>query len=111
MTAISINQGNDFSVVRFVQDNDGNAVDLTGQTVTSEVRQTASNASGPGVLVAALTATLTNAAAGEVTLSATAAETDAMSVGAFKYDIKHTDGTSVQNTTCAGFTVTGVVTE
>ena len=108
MTAITIKKGNDFQVTRFITDSAGAAIDLTGQVVTSEVRPTAESPTLHGTLTVAIV----NAAAGAVTLSATAAETDVMPVGQHKYDIKRTDNANiVRNSNVFGFTVQGVVTD
>lgn len=105
MTDITVKSGNDFSVVRYIKDSAGDAVDLTGMTVASEVR-----AAVGGELVATLTSTISDAVTGEVTLSATAVQTDAWPIGKYKYDIYRTDGTTARNTNASGFSIEGVVT-
>jgi len=72
--ALVINQGETFSRVIAILV-DSVVLDLTGYTVAAKIRATFDAASGT-----AITAAVTTAAAGEVTISLTAAQTAALSV-------------------------------
>lgn len=79
-----IKAGRSFSVVFEAQNDDGTAVDLTGYTATAELRKYAG-----GALLGTFTVSV-NGPAGEVKLSMTASQTQALTSGGV-YDVKLID--------------------
>ncbi len=61
----------------------GVPINITGYTITSQLR------SVDGPLIESLTVVVTNAAAGEITLSATAAQTAVWPIGSARYDVRY----------------------
>lgn len=79
---ILIERNADYSVGLILKDAAGNAVDLTNATVDAEIKQ---DYYFPSMV--SFTVTKTNAAAGHVSLSLTAAQTALLHPGPLKYDI------------------------
>lgn len=84
MATITHKRGDTFELAATLE-NAGNAVDITNFTITSQIRQS------DDTLLQALTVTVTDAAAGEFTLSATAAETETWGVAQYECDIEFID--------------------
>lgn len=84
MAVITHKRGDTFEL-NMTLENQGIAIDLTGWTIASQVR------AGDDSLVDDLTVTITDAAAGQVTVSATAAETEQWPTGQLDWDIEFTD--------------------
>ena len=82
-------RGDDWSIPGTITDN-GAAVDLTGATVTAQLRPRTESED-----FTAFTVTVTDAAAGEVTLSMAAAVTALLRPGRYVYDVE-VDGAGVQ---------------
>lgn len=86
-SSININhiRGDDLSIAMALTDpQDSNAaIDITGWTIRSQVRQS-------GTLVSALTITVTNASGGLFTASATAATTDDWPIDVLDCDVEFT---------------------
>jgi hypothetical protein len=82
---ITIDQGTDFSTTIDVTDEDGNSIDLSGYTGTSQMRKhyTSSNATAFSVAVTVLT--------GAVTISMNAATTGTLTSGRYVYDVELRD--------------------
>jgi hypothetical protein len=75
-------RGADFAAVITCQDSAGNAVDLTGYTIVAQARRTPS-----GTLVKDLAPVISDAAAGEITSTLTAADTLAIPAGEYVWDM------------------------
>lgn len=82
---ITIDQGTDFSTTIDVTDEDGNLIDLTGYTGTSQLRKhyTSSNATSFSVAVFPST--------GEVTISMNSATSSTLTSGRYVYDVELRD--------------------
>lgn len=109
MSTISIIAGNDFSTNKPIVEGATGAetvVDLTGATVTCEVRSATS-----ATIVLTPSVVIADAANGIVTVSATAAETDGITAGNYKYDFRYVIAGNVQNTAKSDFVVAGPITE
>lgn len=77
-----IDQGTDFSVTVDVTDSAGDILDLDGYTATAQIRKTYSSST-----VSATFSTTISAAAGQVTLDLTDAQTSALTAGRYVYDL------------------------
>lgn len=86
------------------QQDDGSVFDLTGSTVTSQVRTV------QDTLVADLDVVITDAAQGEFTLGATAAATATWPVGKLLCDVKWSDGSDAIHTETFDLFVLAAVT-
>lgn len=87
--SIRLKRGDTLLLDGLAQNDDGSVFDLTGSTVTSQVR------TSQDTLVATLTATITDAAQGEFTLGATAVATAAWPVGKLLCDVRWVNGDDV----------------
>lgn len=87
---IIIDQGARWSLAFTWQDSNGDPVDLTGYTINAQVRTT--YADSGGTLLAEATATITDEAGGEFTLSIPAATTEAMTPGSWLWDVEADPG-------------------
>ena len=85
MATITHKRGDTFELSCTLE-NEGNAVDITNFTITSQVR------GSDDALLQALTVTKTDAAAGGFTLSATAAQTETWGVQKYLSDIEFIEG-------------------
>jgi len=85
MATIIHKRGDTFELAATLE-NEGNAVDITNFTITAQVREY------DDTLLQALTVTVTDAAAGAFTLSATPAETETWAVQQYQCDIEFVDG-------------------
>ena len=85
-----------------VRRDSGIAASIVGQTVQAQMRK------GSELLV--LTPVITDAAAGEFTLNATAAQTSKMTPGTWKYDVEFSDGSGVTSTRTFRCIIDGDVT-
>lgn len=83
---ITIKRGDTLLVSATVRNKDRSAVNLTGYTVASEIRNEA------GTLLAALTATITSPTTGVYTLSASPGATATWPAGSYFADVKYTSG-------------------
>ena len=82
---ITIDQGTDFSSNIDVTDADGDTVNLTGYTVKGQIRKSYQSSTAVD-----FTCTVSNAAAGIITIALTAAQSNGMKSGRFVYDIEMT---------------------
>lgn len=85
MATIIHKRGDTFELAATLE-NEGNAVDITNFTITAQVRES------DDTLLQALTVTVTDAAAGAFTLSATPAQTETWKVQKYESDIEFIDG-------------------
>ena len=69
---IYIERGSDWELILKYKDSNGNALNLTGATVEAELKETADLTSA---VLLPITASITNASGGEITLSLTKAQT------------------------------------
>jgi hypothetical protein len=97
MTTFS-KRGDTLSLDFELENADGSPVDLTGWTAAAKMRLALNGlANRPSSPVVDLTATITNAAEGRVTLSATPAQTATWAAGKWVGDIQFTSGGEVQS--------------
>ena len=82
---ITIDQGTDFSSNIDVTDADGDTVNLTGYTVKGQIRKSYQSSTAVD-----FTCTVSNAAAGIITIALTAAQSNGMKAGRFVYDVEMT---------------------
>jgi hypothetical protein len=97
---LTIRQGDDYSKVLTVTDDDDAAVNLTGCTLTFHLR-------APGATTDAITPaptlTLTDAAHGVATLTLTDTQTAALTAWQdYRYEVECVDGTTLVSTPVAG---------
>jgi len=78
-------RGDTFNRTLTIKDSDGVVVDITGWTFLAQVRE----APGESV-VATITVSITDAPNGEVNLLISAANTAAVAVGTYRYDVQAT---------------------
>tara|TARA_B100000212_G_C26927559_1_gene344698 strand:- start:174 stop:506 length:333 start_codon:yes stop_codon:yes gene_type:complete len=79
---IFIDQGATFTTTVTVTDANGDAVSLSGYSVAAQIRKTFLSSSAT-----AFTATISNASAGEITISLSPTQTAALEAGRFVYDV------------------------
>jgi hypothetical protein len=97
MTTFS-KRGDTLSLDFELEDADGNPVDLTGWAAAAKMRLALNGlANRPSAPEVTLTATITSAPSGMVTLSATAAETATWVPGKWVGDIQFTSGSDVRS--------------
>ena len=96
MTTITRVRGDDWAIPGVIADSD-TPVDLTGATVTSQLRRHTEAATA----TATFTATVTDAVAGAVTLTLADTVTAAIDPGVYTYDVQVVDG-SITTTYGAG---------
>ena len=80
-----IDQGTDYTITIDTTDSAGEILDLTGYTAASQIRKTYSSSNATQTF-----ATSINASAGQVTLSLTDTQTNAMEAGRYVYDVEIT---------------------
>src|SRR6056297_930669 len=90
MATITHKRGDTFELSCTLE-NQGVAVDITNFTITSQLRLS------DDTLLQALTVTVTDAAAGAFTLSATSTETEVWDVAAYECDIEFIDDGEVNS--------------
>ena len=79
---IFIDQGADFTTTVTVTDSSDSAVNLTGFSVAAQIRKTFLSSSAT-----AFTASISNASAGEITISLTDSQTTSLEAGRYVYDV------------------------
>ena len=79
---IFIDQGATFTTTVTVTDANGDAVSLSGYSVAAQIRKTFLSSSAT-----AFTATISNASAGEITITLSPTQTAALEAGRFVYDV------------------------
>ena len=80
---LTVDQGTDFSSAIDVTDSDGDPVSLVGYTVAGQIRKHYNSSTKVDFV-----ATVSNATAGIVSLSLSAATTNAMKAGIYVYDVE-----------------------
>ena len=80
---LTVDQGTDFSSAIDVTDSDGDPVSLVGYTVAGQIRKHYNSSTKVDFV-----ATVSNATAGIVSLSLSAATTNAMKAGRYVYDVE-----------------------
>ena len=83
----TIEQGATFNRVLTLQEN-GSAMSLSGYSAASQFRSTHESST----VVGTITSTVSNASAGQITLSMTATQTGAIDEGIYVYDVEITSG-------------------
>lgn len=94
---LNIEQYATFSTTVNVEDANGDALNLSGYSASSQIRKSYYSSSANN-----FTATVTGEANGEITLSMTAANTSNMSPGRYLYDLVITSPTSVKTRVVEG---------
>ena len=79
---IFIDQGATFTTTVTVSDANGDAVNLAGYSVAAQIRKTFLSSSAT-----AFTASISNASAGEITISLTDSQTTSLESGRYVYDV------------------------
>ena len=92
---LTVDQGSTFSASIDITDTEDNVLVLTGYTVAGQIRKTYDSSTAVN-----FTASVSNASTGEVTISLTPAQTNALVSGRYVYDVEITS---------AGGTVTRVI--
>ena len=92
---LTVDQGSTFSAIIDVTDTEDNILVLTGYTVAAQIRKTYDSTTAVN-----FTGAVSNAALGEVTISLTPTQTNALVAGRYVYDAEITS---------AGGTVTRVI--
>ena len=99
-------RGQTWRQIMYITDSDDEPIDLTGVTVTAQIRPEANSQT----ITAEMTCTV-SAAEGKVTLSISASDTAAIAPNRYVYDVKFTDSNNeVQYYICGNFIVRGRVT-
>ena len=93
LSNLSVDQGSDFSAEVVVEDSSGDVANLTGYTGAGQIRKTYTSSTA-----VAFGVTVTNAAAGLLTLTLTNAVTNAMKSGRFVYDVEITKTSNGEKT-------------
>ena len=94
---LNIEQYATFSTTVNVEDSNGDAVNLSGYSASSQIRKSYYSSSANN-----FTATVTGIANGEITLSMTAANTANMTPGRYLYDLVITSPTDVKTRVIEG---------
>ena len=92
---LTVDQGSTFSASIDITDTENNILVLTGYTVAGQIRKTYDSSTA-----VSFTASVSNASTGEVTISLTPVQTNALVAGRYVYDVEITS---------AGGTVTRVI--
>jgi len=92
---LTVDQGSTFSASIDITDTENNLLNLTGYTVAGQIRKTYDSSTAVD-----FTGSVSNAALGEVTISLTATQTNALIAGRYVYDVEITS---------SGGTVTRVI--
>ena len=79
---IFIDQGATFTTTVTVTDSNGDAVSLAGYSVAAQIRKTFLSSTST-----AFTASISNASAGEITISLTDSQTTSLEAGRYVYDV------------------------
>ena len=79
---IFIDQGATFTTTVTVTDANGDAVNLSGYSVAAQIRKTFLSSTST-----AFTASISNASAGEITISLTDSQTTSLDAGRYVYDV------------------------
>lgn len=97
---LTLEQGATFSTTINVEDTQGTAVNLAGYSASSQIRK-----SYYSTTANSFTATITNNANGEITLSMTAANTANLNAGRYLYDLLITAPNSTKTRVVEGIIV------
>ena len=79
---IFIDQGENFTTTVTVSDANGDAVSLSGYSVAAQIRKSHLSSTST-----AFTASISNASAGEITISLTDSQTTSLEAGRYVYDV------------------------
>lgn len=92
MTTITHKRGDTFAIACTIE-NAGVAVNITGWTIASQAR------GADDAVLQTFTVTVTDAAAGSFTISATSTQTELWTLGSYSVDIEFIDGEGEVNST------------
>ena len=93
LSNLSIDQGADYSAEVVVEDAAGNVANLTGYTVAGQIRKSYTSSTSIN-----FGATVSNAAAGEITITLANSVTNGMKAGRYVYDVEITKTSSGEKT-------------
>jgi hypothetical protein len=102
---LTITRGDTESLVINMDDGTG-AINITGRTYRSQIRQTKDST----IIAASFTCVITNAAAGQVTCTLSAASTALLSPGIYYWDFEETNGGAVSTILAGSVNVLADVT-
>ena len=94
---LTVDQGTDFTASVDVTDTDGDALNLTGFTVAGQARRSYYSSTATN-----LTCAVANDTAGVITVSLSAAQSDAMKPGRYVYDVEITNSGGVKTRVLEG---------
>jgi hypothetical protein len=104
---IFIDQGSNYSNIITVSGTNGSALNLTGYTVASQMRKSYSSSTAYN-----LNAAIYNATAGQVRMTLTATQAEAIPPGRYLYDLEITSGSGAKTRVVEGVaTVTPQITQ
>lgn len=104
---IFIDQGSDYSNIITVASSNGQALDLSGYTVASQMRKSYTSS-----ISYAFTASIYNAAQGKVRIQLTAVQSEAIPPGRYLYDLEVTSSGGARKRVVEGIvTVTPQITQ
>ena len=104
---IFVDQGSDYSNIITVTASNGQAVDLTGYTVASQMRKSYTSS-----IAYAFTASIYVAVQGKVRIQLSAAQSEAIPPGRYLYDLEVTSGSGAKKRVVEGIvTVTPQITQ
>lgn len=86
---LTMDQGSDFQATIDVNDSSGNNLNLTGYSVAGQMRKSYASSTATN-----FTAAITNATNGVLSISLTAAQTNALKAGRYVYDVEITSSTN-----------------
>jgi len=87
---LTVDQGATFSANIDVTDNDGDALDLNGYTVSGQIRKTYSSLNAID-----FTASVVNPSAGTIQIGLSSVQTGAMKAGRYVYDVEVNNGGTI----------------
>lgn len=104
---IFIDQGANYSNIVTVSGTNGNALDLTGYTVASQMRKSYTSSTAYS-----LNATVYNASAGQVRMTLSASQSEVIPPGRYLYDLEIASGSGAKTRVVEGIaTVTPQITQ
>ena len=94
---LTVEQGANFSTTIDVKDGTNTIINLTGYTVAAQMRK-----SYYSTTANSFTTTITDASAGQITMTMTSANTSGLTPGRYVYDLLLTSGTGVKTRVIEG---------
>jgi len=107
---ITLDQGATYSQLVTWKNSSGTLIDLTGWTARMQVRPLVKSATSLIELTTENGRISLGGAAGTITLTISATDTDDLPVGTYRYDLELVDGSTVERLLMGSFTVRGEAT-